>query len=162
MKAVLTILSLVFFMSANAQSNQGSHTVSMVLANVIELALTGGNPSMSFTTAAHYQNGVTSSTTPTTLTVSSNKAYSITALASSADNGNLVGSSVNIPIAKLTVTADNGSNYLPLSGTVATTIKAAQAAGGGVAHSVYYKANPGFGYAAGTYTTTITYTATQD
>ena len=162
MKAVLTILSVVFFMSVNAQDNVKSHTVSIALSNVIELNLTGGNPSMSFTTAAHYQNGVTSSTTPTTLTVSSNKAYSITALASSAANGDLVSTAGNMPISKLTVTSDAGANFLPLSGTVATTILAAQPAGGGVAHSVFYKANPGFAYAAGTYTTTITYTATQN
>jgi hypothetical protein len=162
--SVLTIVSAVFFMTASAQTNTANHTVSMVLSNVITLSLTGGNTSMAFTSAAHYQNGVTSSTTPTTLTVSSNKAYSITALASSNANGDLVGSSTNIPLAALTVTADNGSNFLPLSANASapTTVLAGQAAGGNVAHSVFYKANPGFGYAAGTYTTTITYTATQD
>jgi hypothetical protein len=161
--ALFTFLAFVLFSTAaNAQANVASHNVAMSLTNVITMSMSGGDLTISLASVSDYTSGVESATR--TLTVNSNKAYTITAYASSAAtvSGDLTGTAGDIPLAKLTV-KEVGGSYTAISNSSSsqTTIVASHAAGGGVTHDIQYKANPGFGYAAGTYTTNITYTATQ-
>jgi hypothetical protein len=162
--AILSLLTFVLFSTAaNAQANVDNHNVSMVLTNVITLSITTGDVSINLASVSDYTNGVASSS-PTTLSVSSNKSYTITAYASSAAtvSGDLTGTAGDIPLAKLTL-KEGANAYVPISANSGspTTVLATHAAGGSQSTNVTYFANPGFGYAAGTYTTNITYTATQ-
>jgi hypothetical protein len=155
--SILTAVTFVLFsFGSNAQTTQ-SHTVSMTLSNVLELTLaTAGNVDLAFTTTSHYDNGVTGTKV---LNVKSNKNYIITAYAS----GDLIGGgAIDIPLNKLTFKADGGS-YMAISAVQASpsALVPSQAATGTGSHTITYFAQPGYAYPAGTYTTTITYTASQ-
>jgi hypothetical protein len=152
----LTALTFVLFaFSANAQTTQ-THTVNMVLSNVLELTLANNNAvDLTFSTTSHYDNGVTGTKV---LNVKSNKAYIIEAYAS----GDLDGGAIDIPLNKLTFKADGGS-YMAISassGSPSPLVPSQSATGTGT-HTITYFAQPGYAYPAGTYMTTITYTASQ-
>jgi hypothetical protein len=164
--SLLTALTvLLFSAAANAQANVASHNVSMTLTDVITMSFTGSTDlDIALSTVADYTSGKASATR--TLTVNSNKAYQIKAYALSAAtvSGDLKSAlgGPDIPLSALTVKEGTGSyGAISASSSSQTTIVASHAAGGNIAHTITYFANPGFGYAADVYTTNITYTASQ-
>jgi hypothetical protein len=164
--SVLTLLTaFIFSTSANAQLNaSASHNVSMTLSDIITMTFSGtADLNIALSSVADYTSGKASGTR--TLVVNSNKAYTITAYASSSatTSGDLKSGlgGADIPLSALTVKEGSGS-YGAISATSGTpTTIVSHAAGGNVSHTITYFANPGFGFVADTYTTNVTYTATQ-
>ncbi len=185
MKKIIIIAAafIGFTTAANAQNTQNassnaSQSVQLQLSNALEISFTSNNNatgttvSLPFTTVAHYANGVES--TEQELKVRSNKNFTVTVKAGGQhfnfSNGGSVNQSIMpVAILGLAVTDNNtggqlgqgfGTNYKSLSHQTQTLITNGDK-GGNQKFTIQYKATPGFAYPAGTYTTDITYTATQ-
>lgn len=181
-KIIIAAAAIVSFASAaNAQNASGNaqQTVQLALSNALEITFVSGNSAtgatvaLPFTTADDYQNGVESTTQQ--LKVRSNKDFNVTVKTSGANfmvtNGSNTSTS-NMPTSVLgLVVTQNGtggqlgqgfstSSYKSLSSSAANLITNADN-GGNQTFTVKYKATPGFSYPAGTYTTDVIYTATQ-
>ena len=187
MKKIIIIAAafIGFTTAANAQntnnaSANASQTVQLALSNALEISFTSNNSAtgatvaLPFTTVAHYADGVESAAQ--TLKVRSNKNFNVTVKTSDANfaftNGGTVTTSVMpVSVLGLAVTANTTSGSLG-AGFSATGFKALSATatpminsaskGGNQTFEVKYKATPGFAYPAGTYTTDVVYTATQE
>jgi len=178
---IITTSFLCFASLANAQSASSTATqqVSLSLSNAIAMTFTGSGTStggavtIPFATVSDYANGVV--TTAQALSVQSNKNFTITINANSA-NFTYTGSttpSPTMPIngvlgVKVSANTTGGTIAAPFSAsTYATLTSTAQnlitnaTYGGAQNFSVIYKATPGFAYPAGTYATSVIYTATQ-
>jgi len=181
-KIVIIAAALVgFTLNASAQLANANATqnVSLTLSNAIAITFTGSGTStggavtLPFSTVSDYANGVTS--TSQQLMVQSNLPFGVTVKSNAANftytgtyttgttmpvsgvlklmvTGNTTGGTVATPFstsafASLTATAQNlinNGNY-----------------GSNQLFAVQYQATPGFTYPAGTYTTQVVYTATQ-
>ena len=184
MKKIIIIAAafIGFTSAANAQSNASgaaSQTVQLSLSNALEITFTGNNSAngstvtLPFTTVNDYANGVES--TDQEIKVRSNKDFTVTVKTSAANfnvtNGSTTTTST-MPASVLGVvvsanstggalgTGFSASSYKALSSSAATIINSGDR-GGNQKFSVKYKATPGFAYPAGTYTTDVVYTATQ-
>ena len=183
-KIIIAVAAIIGFNGvANAQNNNASstaqQTVQLALSNALDITFVTGNSAtgnmvtLPFTTTDHYQNGVESA--PQQLKVRSNKNFSVSVATTAANftTSNTGGSnSVTMPVSVLSVavTENNAGGTLgagfqsmafkPLSNSAADLIVGASN-GGNQTFSVKYKATPGFTYPAGTYTTEVVYTATQ-
>ena len=183
MKKIVIIAAsfLGFASAANAQSTSATATqqVNLNLTNAIAITFTGsgtstgGAVSLPFTTVADYTNGVAS--TAQQLKVQSNKNFTVTVNANAA-NFTYTGSTIPAPsmpvngVLGIEVTANgtggtiatpfSSSAYSTLTSTAQNLISNATY-GGNQTFSVQYQATPGFAYPAGTYTTSVVYTATQ-
>ena len=183
-KIIIIAAAFIGFTSAaqaqNTQNATGSaqQTVQLNLSNALEISFvaTNGNGStvtLPFTTVAHYANGVES--TEQELKVRSNKKFNVTVKTSAgnfqfSNGGTVASSSMPTSVLGLVVSNNNtggqlgqgfsASNYKALSATAQDLITNANN-GGNQTFSVKYKATPGFAYPAGTYTTDVIYTATQ-
>ncbi len=186
MKKIIIIAAafIGFTTAANAQNTQNasanaSQTVQLQLSNALEISFTSNNNatgstvSLPFSAVAHYANGVES--TEQELKVRSNKNFTVTVKTNNANftfsNGGSVSSS-NMPVSVLGLAlTDNStggqvgqgfsaSTYKSLSNSAQSLITNANN-GGNQTFAVKYKATPGFAYPAGTYTTDVVYTATQ-
>ena len=182
-KIIIAAAAIIgFATAANAQSNASAtaqQTVQLALSNALEITFTanssatGNTVSLPFTTADDYANGVESATQQ--IKVRSNKAFNVTVKTSGANfmvtnNGNTATSSMPASVLGLVVTANatggqlgqnfSASTYNSLSSTAANLITNANY-GGNQNFTVKYKATPGFAYPAGTYSTDVVYTATQ-
>ena len=147
------------YVSVNAQATSSvNHTVTLSLQNQIEIAFATGStgPTMSFTTADHYTNGVTADNA-STFTVKSNKAYNISVKAAAASFTSTA--ATTMPAGVLAVKESTQAAYVTLS-TTNQDILSNQARGTG-SFGVSYKATPGFAYDGGSYTLNVVYTATQ-
>lgn len=180
MKKHLFLLSLMAaYISGQAQSANGSTTLSMSTGNTVAISFTGNNSntgsllSLPFTSASDYANGVASSDQQ--IEVISNKNFNIAVKASSA-NFAYTGNAMPVPAMpvagtlKLMVPANTtgGAIAAPFSASAFQDITAANqnlitngTTGTSQLFSVKYKAMPGFAYPSGTYTVDIIYTATQ-
>ena len=182
MKKIIIIAAafIGFTSAANGQSTQSSaqQTVQLNLSNALEITFsgsgtTGATVALPFTTADDYANGVESGAQ--TLKVRSNKNFTVTVKTSGANfmvsnGGSTATSSMPASVLGLMLTANNTggqigqgfstSAYNALSATAANLITNATN-GGNQTFAVKYKATPGFAYPAGTYTTDVIYTATQ-
>ncbi len=165
-----TFLFSVFFASkAQAQANStGTATLNVRIVDVLLLTVNTTVVNLNFTDAASYQTGV-SATLPAQLTVTSNRAFTLKVRAggtnlTSSESGN----TDVIPVNKISVSVANAAaiggtaNTVALSSTDQNLIASAPA---GIAKSfnmLYSTAanDSDFAKAAGTYTTTLTYTAT--
>ena len=181
-KIIIIAASFLGFASvANAQSASSTATqqVSLALTNAIAMTFTGSGTStgtavsIPFTTVADYTNGVASSAQA--LLVQSNKNFTIT-VNTNAANFTYTGSTTPSPtmpvngVLALKVSANgtggtiaspfSASTYATLTSTAQNLITNATY-GGNQTFSVVYNATPGFAYPAGTYTTSVVYTATQ-
>ena len=170
--------------AAQAQNTQNAsstatQTVQLSLSNALEISFVSTNNAngttvtLPFTTVSHYANGVES--TEQQLRVRSNKNFTVTV---KTNNNNFMYSNggtsytYNMPasVLGLQITDNNtggqlgqgfsSSSYKALSANVQNLITNASN-GGNQTFSVKYKATPGFAYPAGTYTTDVIYTATQ-
>ena len=165
---------------ANAQtaaSSTATQQVNLSLTNAIAITFTGSGTAtgaavtLPFTTVSDYTNGVTSAAQA--LKVQSNKNFSITVNTNSA-TFSYTGSTFpapSMPVSALnvkvtangtggTIAGTFGSAYTDLSATAQNLITNGTY-GGNQTFSVQYQATPGFAYPAGTYTTSVVYTATQ-
>lgn len=183
MKKIIIIAAafIGFTSAANAQTNASStaqQTVQLNLSNALEITFngsgaTGATVALPFTTADDYANGVESGAQ--TLKVRSNKNFTVSVKTSGANfmvtnNGSTATSSMPASVLGVMLTANNTggqigqgfstSAYNSLSATAANLITNATN-GGNQTFAVKYKATPGFTYPAGTYTTDVIYTATQ-
>jgi len=184
MKKIIIIAAAILGLNSavNAQTNASGaaqQTVQLGLTNALEITFTGNSSAtgatvtLPFTTADDYANGVESTTQ--TLKVRSNKNFSVTVKTSGANfmvtNGaNTSTSSMPASVLGLMVTANNtggtiasgfsASAYNSLSSSAANLISNGTN-GNNQNFTVKYKATPGFAYAAGTYSTDVIYTATQ-
>jgi len=166
--------------AANAQSAAGNatQTVNLALSNALEIIFTGSGTNvgttvtMPFTTASDFATGAVSANQE--LMVRSNKNFTVNVKASSAyftvTNAGVTSSS-SMPVAdvlsmKLVSTNTAGTvaggfnNFTNLTVSPQDLITNASR-GNNQIFSVKYKANPGFEYPAGIYSTDVIYTATQ-
>jgi len=180
MKKIIIIAAafLGFASAANAQvTANATQQVNLSLTNAIAITFTGSGTttgaavSMPFAAVSDYTNGVTSSAQQ--LKVQSNKNFTVTVNANAA-NFTYTGSTTpapSMPVSDLNlkVTANStggtiagtfGTAFTDLSNTAQNLITNATY-GGNQTFSVQYQATPGFAYPAGTYTTSVVYTATQ-
>lgn len=182
-KIIIATAAIISFASAaSAQTNASGtaqQSVQLALSNALEItfvsgnAATGATVSLPFTTAEDYANGVESTTQQ--LKIRSNKDFGVTVKTSGANfmvtnGGNTSTSSMPTSVLGLVVTNNStggqlgqgfsASTYKTLSSTPANLITSADK-GGNQHFTVKYKATPGFAYPAGTYTTDVVYTATQ-
>jgi hypothetical protein len=178
---VLSMALLGFATSSQAQNASASATqaVNLTLANAIAVTFTGSGTStggaitLPFSTVSDYANGVTS--TAQQLKVQSNLAFDV-AVKANATNFTYTGTyttGTTMPVSgvlKLMVTANStsGSIATPFSSTAYTTLTSTDqnlitngAYGSNQLFSIQYQATPGFTYPAGTYATSVIYTATQ-
>jgi Rieske Fe-S protein len=183
MKKVIIIaagfLGLAFHSNAQNASATATQSVSLTLSNAIAITFTGSGTStggavtLPFSTVSDYANGVTS--TAQQLKVQSNLAFDV-AVKANATNFTYTGSyttGTTMPVSgvlKLMVTANGtgGSIASPFSSTAYSTLTATNqnlinngTYGSNQLFSVQYQATPGFTYPAGTYATSVIYTATQ-
>jgi len=179
-KIVIATAFACISLAANAQTSASStatQQVNLSLTNAIAITFvssgtaTGAAVTLPFATVSDYTNGVTS--TAQQLKVQSNKNFTITVKANAA-NFSYTGSTSPAPAMpinalNLKVTANStggtiagtfGSAYTDLSATAQNLITNGSY-GGNQTFSVQYQATPGFAYPAGTYTTSVVYTATQ-
>lgn len=166
--------------SAQNKSSSASQTVVLSLSDAIEITFTGTGTgtgtdvTIPFATVNDYANGVESAAQE--LKVASNKKFSVS-VKSSAQHFSYSGSTSPAPSMPVpgvlgimvTANATGGSVKAPFSTTSYAGIhKNAQDMivnannGGNQKFSIKYKATPGFAYPAGTYTTDVIFTATQD
>ena len=181
-KIVIIAASIIAFASAaNAQNASATATqsVSLSLTNAIAITFTGsgtatgGAVTIPFATVADYTNGVASSAQQ--LKVQSNKNFSVTVNANAA-NFTYTGSTTPAPTMpvsgvlalEVTANATGGSIASPFSASSYSTLTSTAqnllntcTYGGNQTFSVQYNATPGFAYPAGTYATSVVYTATQ-
>ena len=178
---VLAVALVGFAVTSQAQNASATATqsVSLDLSNAIAITFTGsgtntgGAVTLPFSTVSDYANGVTS--TAQQLKVQSNLAFDV-AVKSNATNFTYTGSyttGTTMPVSgvlKLMVTANStgGSVASPFSTSSYATLTDADqdlitsgTYGSNQLFSIQYKAEPGFTYPAGTYTTSVVYTATQ-
>ena len=183
MKKIIIIatafLGLAFNSNAQSASATASQSASLVLSNAIAITFTGsgtstgGAVSLPFTTVSDYANGVTS--TAQQLKVQSNLAFDV-AVKANASNFTYTGTyttGTTMPVSgvlKLMVSANGtgGSITTPFSSTAYSTLTSTDQGligngtyGSNQLFSVQYQATPGFTYPAGTYNTSVVYTATQ-
>lgn len=180
-KVILVAAAAIIGFSANAQtvSSTATQTANLVLSNAIELTFvgsgtaTGASVSMPFGSVNDYASGV--QTAAQQLKVRSNKAYNVTVKANAA-NFTYAGTTTPAPVMpvssvldmKVSANATGGTIATPFSATTFSDISATAqnlltgcTYGGNQLFSVIYQATPGFAYPAGTYTTDVVYTATQ-
>ena len=175
-------LVLVGFGSAVRAQNASAtatQSTSLILADAISITFTGsgtntgGAITLPFSTVSDYANGVSS--TAQQLKVQCNLPFDVTVKAN-ATNFTYTGSyttGTTMPVSgvlKLMVPANStgGSIATPFSSSAYTTLTSTDqnlinngTNGNNQLFSVQYQATPGFTYPAGTYTTDVIYTATQ-
>lgn len=157
---ILSLAALVIFSSANAQTTSAaaSQTVTLNLQNQIEISVVAGTAtgtSFTFDSPADYAAGI-SHTSASQFQVRSNKAWSVTVAAATANFSSTT--TTAMPSNKLGVKLSAGATYTQLSTTAASFTSGAR---GSSNFTVDYNANPGFNYDAGAYTLNVVYTATQ-
>ncbi len=184
MKKVIILIAIAivsFSIASNAQNASANATqnVSLVLSNAIAITFTGSGTStggavtLPFSTVSDYANGVTS--TAQQLQVQSNLPFGVT-VKSNAANFTYTGTyttGTTMPVSgvlKLLVSANTtgGTVATPFSTSAFASITSTDqnlinngTYGSNQLFSVQYQATPGFTYPAGTYTTQVVYTATQ-
>lgn len=174
--AIITALLLSFVVKAQTASTTASQQVNLNLTDAIAISFvssgstSGATVNLNFKTVRNYSSGITSATQQ--LKVQSNKNFTLSVQTNSSDFS-YTGSTnpapvmpVNILNLEVTANATGGTiasafrRFGSLSSSSQDLITNCTY-GGNKTFSVKYKATPGFSYPAGTYTTTVVYTATQ-
>jgi len=180
MKKITTfIVALIFSTAALAQTGTtATQTAKLQLTNAIEISFTatgnstGSTVNLNFNTVNDYANGMESADQQ--IRVRSNRQFDISIQASN-DYFSYTGTTSPAPQMKLKdvldmmITTNNTGGqinsgyhkYQFVDGDKDKRILNNCDNGANQTFSVKYRATPGFDYPAGTYTTTITYTATQ-
>ena len=184
-KIIITTATVIgSIIGVKAQNTQNAETTSqqtvkLQLANALDIQFVSDNSStgstvyLPFTNFEHYANGVESADQE--IRVRSNKNFNITVKASSQHFSYTNGSTVHQVIMPVTIlgisVTDNNTGGQPGQGfgpgnfksvrRNAQTLISGGNSGNEQSFSVRYKADPGFNFPPGTYTTDIIYTATQ-
>lgn len=176
-RIIILITLLVFTQTTFAQTTTNSssaQTANLALSNAIELTFmngSGGTSTMLFNSLNDLVNGVESS--PQQLRVRSNKTFKITASTIGSKFSYQGNSLLNtllsvVSVLKISCTQASTGNVPGQLGSwknfsllTPTTILTDGAPGGNQTFTVKYKATPGLNVAAGVYTTTVRFTATQ-
>ena len=161
------LLSFSTVQSVAQTTSSATPTLSAVLTDVISLTASVSSVQIKFQTASDYNTGVTQTAT-NQLSVTSNKPYTLQVRASG-DLSNGQATPITIPISSVGVTANwagGATGTVPSITTTAQTIlgtaAATQAQNISTTYSVTSANAVNFLKPAGTYTTTLTYTATQN
>jgi len=160
MKKVTIFASMLIICSALKAQTTGTsnQTVSLTLKNAISLTITAATgTTLTFAAADDYANGI-ANTTASTFQVKSNRPWAVTVKAAAANFTGPAAPSPTMPSAVLGVRLSTATAYSELSTTAVALTSGLR---GDNNFSVDYKATPGFGYDAGTYTLSVVYTATQ-
>jgi hypothetical protein len=176
-KIVITVLCIFFAAAATRAQVSSTQTVSLSLTDFIEMdftatgTATGPTVTMNFNTTNDYANGVTSSAQQ--IKVMSNRNFNVT-VKSSSTSFTYTGTTTPAPVmpvsgilnVMVSANATGGTIAAPFTSYASVTstnqnLITAGSNGGNQTFSVQYKATPGFTYPAGTYATTVVYTATQ-
>lgn len=180
-KLTAIFITLICSTSAFAQnaSSSASQTTNLQLTNAIEISFTatgnstGSTVNMNFNTVNDYANGIESAQYQ--IRVRSNRKFDIEMEASS-DYFTYSGTTSPAPqmrvkdVLDMKITSNNTGGqinggyhqYKHVEGNNDKRILNDCDNGANQTFSVQYRATPGFDYPAGTYTTTMIYTATQD
>ena len=163
----LLLLSLANSQTSAQTTSSVNPTLSAVLTDVISLTASVTSVQLQFLTASHYNAGVTTTAT-NQLNVTSNKAYTLQVRASG-DLSNGQATPVTIPVSSVGLTANwaaGGTGNVASISTTAQTLSSSAAATQSQNISMTYSVSSAnavnFLKPAGTYTTTLTFTATQN
>lgn len=180
MRRILTLLSLLCFFvckSYGQTSTTVTQVVDLSLTNVINLEFastgtqSGTNLNMGLNVLSDLLNGVTTSTQ--NLTVSSTKTFNITVKTNSANftyTGSFILGTLMPVLGRLKIKVPSNSTGGSIAGSFANfanvTSSAQNLITGGTTgtnknFSVQYQGLPGLGFALGTYSTQVVFTATQ-
>lgn len=182
MKKITAIFITLFCYTATFAQNassSASQTTNLQLTNAIEISFlatgnnTGSVVNLNFSTVNDYANGVQSSDYQ--IRVRSNRKFDVEIEASD-DYFDYIGTTSPAPqmrvkdVLDMMITSNNTGGQINggyhqfkhIEGDNDKRILNDCDNGANQTFSVKYRATPGFSYPAGTYTTTITYTATQD
>lgn len=174
--AIITALLLSFIVKAQTTSNTASQQVNLDLTDAIAISFisssstTGSTINLNFKNVKNYANGVTSAAQQ--LKVQSNKNFTVSVKTNST-NFSYTGPTSPAPVMPINIlsleviaNATGGTVASPFNkfGSLSSgsqNLITNCTYGGNKTFVVKYKATPGFSYPAGTYTTTVVYTATQ-
>jgi len=181
MKKVILILTILlanamYSFAQNNASETATQTVQLQMSNALEITFTSNNTnigdlvSIPFTTVNDYANGVESGTQE--IKVRSNKNFNVNVKSSnekfyvSTGSGSSLSSYKVEDILTLKVISNqtSGNNQYSSFKKVKAdnqTLLSNCSRGGNQTFTLKYKADPGFDLPAGTYSTTVVYTATQ-
>jgi len=181
MKCILPILAYFVFVTASSAqgvSSSASQSISLELSNAIAMSFqstgsnTGDAVNLSFNTVSNLINGVASGLQQ--LQIKSNKQFNVS-VATTTTNFTYSGSVIPAPVMpvsgvlNLKVAANNtggavpsafNGNYASISNTAQLILANAQNSNNAT-FAVQYQAIPGAAYPAGSYSTSVLYTATQ-
>lgn len=182
MKKIITILFISFCSTAiyaQTASSSATQTTNLNLSDAIEIAFTstgsstGSVVNLAFSTVNDYANGVESSTQQ--IRIRSNKKFDVEVEASNdyfTYSGTATsGTSMKVKdVLDMRITSNNTGGqinsgyhqYKHIDGDHDKRILNDCDRGGNQTFSIQYRATPGFEFPAGTYTTNIIFTATQD
>lgn len=153
--------------SAAQTTSSQSPTLSAVLTDVISLTASVTSVQLGFRTANDYNAGVTTTAT-NQLNVTSNKPYTLSVKASG-DLSNGAATPITIPVSSVGITANWAGGATGSVSSITTSTQALNAAAAAtqsqnisVTYSVSSTNAANFLRPSGTYTTTLTYTATQN
>jgi len=180
MKKIIAILLLTIgYCSVTTAQTSVTQTVSLTIVNSIAITFvstgtsTGSTVTIPFTTVSNYANGVASAAQQ--LLVQSNRNFNVTVHCNTTSftYSGSTSPSPTMPVSgvlaiKVSANTTGGSiaspfsssAYATLTGTAQNLITSGTN-GGNQGFSIIYNTTPGFAYPAGTYTTSVIYTATQ-
>lgn len=158
-KLSFAVLFLVFSAIAQAQTvgtTGVTQSVSVVINNVFDMSLSStATRSFSFDNLADYDNGI-EVLNANTLNYKTNKAWKVSVKALSANFSGGTGQTT-MPSDVIKVRKNGSASYVAVSGTDQDLTTGAR---GNSNFNIDYKATPGYGYEAGTYSVTLQYTIT--
>ncbi|MDB5232792.1 MAG: hypothetical protein JWN76_3597 [Chitinophagaceae bacterium] len=153
----IAFILVAAFANAQSQSATNNQTVTLSLADKIDITnVTGNNPTLTFASTADYASGI-ALTNASSFQVRSNKPWNLTVKANAANFSGPVGNTM--PSSALQVKKNGAGSFVGLSTTDQTLVSGGTRGVNTVA--VDYNANPGFNYDGGSYTLVVVYTATQ-
>jgi hypothetical protein len=162
MKKILFVLLLMAACSQNilAQLNSKTHTVTLSINNILELDFDNTTQVLGFTfaNAADFESGKTN-LSAAGLRVRSNKPWTVSVKANTANFGTSVGGDANVSAGTLSVRKNGGTSAIVLTTTDQALATGDRGGFGANTFLIDYLANPGYVTPA-TYTLGITFTVT--
>ena len=157
---ITCFLGVALAMSAHGQVTTKTHTVTYTINNILELDFdnTTQNLNFTFATANDFENGKTNASAAG-LKVRSNKPWTVSVKANTANFAASTGGDANVSANKLSVKKTGSAAFLPLTTTDQSLATGAKGGFGVNTFQVDYFANPGY-ISPASYTLGVTYTVT--
>lgn len=154
------MFGLLMVYATHAQVTTKTHTVTYTINNILELDFdnTTQNLAFTFATANDFETGKTNASAAG-LRVRSNKAWTVSVKANSANFAATTGGDANVTANKLSVKKTGTATLLPLTTTDQTLATGAKGGFGANTFLIDYFANPGY-ISPATYTLGVTFTVT--